>query len=81
VEVQITAELVTSVAGLVAAIGVAVQRIRDRRIDKREKRRERRVLEQVTRAAAKGPEHVADVADELEKSGVFTRPTGLDADR
>jgi hypothetical protein len=82
VAIEINAELVTSVAGLVAAIGVAVQRIRDRRIDKREKRRARKELEQVARAAAKSSRPVAAVVDHLERTGSFQRPTtGPDAER
>jgi hypothetical protein len=78
VAIQITPELVTSVAGLVAAIGVAFKNVRDTR---RERRARRKELEQVARAAAAGPEKVAAAVEDMEKTGTFTRPTGLDADR
>jgi hypothetical protein len=69
--VTITPELVTSLAGLVAAIAGAIKSFRDVR---RERRVRRGDIERLARAAAKGPKAVADIVDEAERTGEFSRP-------
>lgn len=71
-DIQITPELIGSFAGLVVAIGGFVKTVRDTR---RERRARRRDLEQVARAAARGPKVVAELVDEFEQTGEFRRPT------
>jgi hypothetical protein len=73
VNVQVTPELITAAASLVTAIGFAVKQMRDHRRERRERKTQ---LERVARAAAKGPERVAELVDESERTGEFTRPTG-----
>lgn len=72
--VQITPELIGSIAGLVTAIGVAIKNVLDVR---RERRSRRRQLENLARAASKGPKAVAELVDDAERTGEFTRLTGL----
>lgn len=71
--IQITPELLTAAAGLVAAIGGLIKNARDNR-------RNRKQVERVARAAAQGPKVVAELVDDAEKTGEFTRPT-LGSDR
>lgn len=61
VAIQITPELVTSIAGLVGALGVAVKQMRDARSERRARRKHSRAIAKVARKA-----DAADVADELE---------------
>lgn len=73
---QITPELVTSIATLVGAIGVAIKNARDNR---RERRARRRELLELARAASKGKAHVDELVDECERTGEFRRPSGFAA--
>lgn len=61
---QLTPELVTAAAGLVAAIGSAIKQVFDVR---RERRARRRDVDRVARAA--GPHVVKALADERDKAG------------
>lgn len=71
VGIQITPELVTSVAGLIAAIGVAIKNGRDNRRERRSRRRHEKALRKVARAAAKDSPSVAGAVDELERTGSY----------
>jgi hypothetical protein len=76
--VHLTPELVTSLAGLVTAIAAAIKSFRDVR---RERRSRKSDVERLARAAAHGPKHVAELVDEAERTGEFTRLTPREIDR
>ncbi len=71
IDLQLNAETIGAAAALVTAIGVAIKNARDTR---RERRARRRELEEVARAAAKGPEAVQEKVFDMESTGTFQRP-------
>jgi hypothetical protein len=73
--------VLTAATGLVAALGVLAKQVRDGRRERRARRRNEKSLEQVARAMAKDSEPVAEVVDELERTGDFRRPTIPDVER
>lgn len=73
--------LVTGLTGLATAVGVALKNWRDIRRERRARRRTEHTLERVTRAAARHSSSVADVVDDLERTGEFKRPTTPPDDR
>lgn len=71
---QITPELVTSIAGLIGALGVAIKQVRDVRKERRSRRRSERAIAKVARAAARDNNPaVAQVVDELDRTGEIRR--------
>lgn len=69
-KVTLDANTIMAVASLVTACGGVFKQMRDRRRDRRAARSE---VTTVAKAAAKGRDHVAEVADALERTGSFEK--------
>lgn len=76
-DVQITPELVTSIGGLLGAIGLFVKQIRDNNHNRRrrheDRERDKQELAEVARAAAEGK--APELVENFERTGEFRRPT------